>query len=90
MTLTAHKKSSFQAKIIVLLPPYSQKHKYFFKRQTFFEALGTLITDFIHVIDCPRFLNGKNLKPGSKPLRQADCPREASKSRNCEYSVIVP
>ena len=42
-----------------------------------------LITDF--KIDCPRFLNGKNLKPGSKLLRRADSPREASKSRNYEY-----
>lgn len=37
--------------------------------------------------DCPRFLNGKNLKPGSKLLRQADCQREASKSRTHEFQL---
>ena len=44
-----------------------------------------LITDFI--IDCSRFLSEKNLKPENKLLRQADCPREASKSRNYKYHL---
>ena len=40
--LTAHKKSSFQAKTIVFSPFYSQKHKDTFKRKIFLGVMGTL------------------------------------------------
>ena len=52
VTLTAHKKSSFQAKTIILSPFYSQKHKDFFKRKTFFGVIGTLRNLLVNKFTC--------------------------------------